>query len=54
MAKLHFKYGAMNSGKYLGDGDDILIDGTTNIKYISLCGECYCKKVLKLTKDKLL
>ena len=35
------------NGKFLFDGEDILIDGTSKIEYIPLCGECYLKKVLK-------
>ena len=42
------------NGKYLSEGDDVLIDGTSDIVYISLCGQCYCKKVLGLNKDSLL
>ena len=34
--------------KYITDGDDILIDGESDIVYESLCGECYVKKVLEL------
>ena len=44
----------MLNGKYLTTGNDILIDGTSDIMYVSLCGECYCKKVLGLTKEKLI
>ena len=33
-------------GKYLTDGKQVLIDGTSNIEYESLCGKCYIKKVL--------
>lgn len=35
------------NGDYLSDGDDILIDGTSKIEYIPLCGECYLKNVLE-------
>ena len=33
-------------GKYLTDGKQVLIDGTSNIEYESLCGKCYIQKVL--------
>ena len=31
--------------------DEIVIDGTDNVKYVPLCGECYLKNVKKITKD---
>lgn len=34
-------------GDYLYDGDDILIDGTSKIEYVPLCGKCYLEMVLK-------
>ncbi len=36
------------NGDYLSDGDDILIDGSCDVEYIPLCGECYLEKVLKV------
>ena len=47
--KARFNVRALN-GEYLKEGDDILIDGTTEIKYESLCGKCYVTKVLGITK----
>ena len=34
------------NGKFINDGDDILIDGESNIEYVPLCGECYINKVI--------
>lgn len=37
------------NGKYMLDGDDILIDGTdSKVEYIPICGDCYLKKVKKI------
>ena len=47
--KARFNVRTLN-GEYLKEGDDILIDGTTEIKYESLCGKCYVTKVLGITK----
>ena len=47
--KARFNVRTLN-GEYLKEGDDILIDGTTEIKYESLCGNCYVTKVLGITK----
>lgn len=47
--KARFNVRTLN-GEYLKEGDDILIDGTTEIKYESLCGKCYVNKVLGITK----
>lgn len=37
-------------GKYIVDGDSILIDGTSDIEYVPLCGNCYTKYVLSQDK----
>ena len=37
-------------GKYIVDGDSILIDGTSNIEYVPLCADCYTKYVLSQDK----
>lgn len=47
--KARFNVRTLN-GEYLKEGDDILIDGTTEIKYESLCGKCYVTRVLGITK----
>lgn len=36
------------NGEFLYDGDDILIDGSSEVEYVPLCGKCYLKKVLKI------
>lgn len=38
------------NGEFTSDGDSVLIDGTQNVEYESLCGSCYIEKVLKLKK----
>lgn len=39
------------NGKFINDGETVLIDGEVdNIEYESLCGECYIKKVVKKEK----
>lgn len=38
------------NGEFTSDGDSVVIDGTQNVEYESLCGSCYIKKVLKLKK----
>ena len=32
-------------GKYTLEGDEVVIDGTKNVEYIPLCGDCYLKEV---------
>lgn len=36
------------NGKFVLEGDEVIIDGTTNVKYVPLCGKCYLEKVLKI------
>ena len=38
------------NGKYIVDGDSVLIDGTSQVEYVPLCGNCYTKYVLSLDK----
>ena len=38
------------NGKYVLDGDSVLIDGTSDIEYVPLCASCYAKNVM--SKDK--
>ncbi len=38
------------NGEFTSDGDSVVIDGTQNVEYESLCGSCYIDKVLKLKK----
>lgn len=37
-------------GEFTNVGDSVVIDGTQNVEYESLCGSCYIDKVLKLKK----
>ena len=39
--------------EYVLDGEEVVIDGTDNVKYVPLCGECYLKKVKKIDFDKV-
>ena len=36
------------NGNYVLEGDEIIIDGTDNVEYIPLCGDCYLKDVKKI------
>lgn len=38
------------NGEFTSVGDNVVIDGTQNVEYESLCGSCYIEKVLKLKK----
>lgn len=37
-------------GKFTSRGEEVIIDGTSHIEYVSLCGRCYAIKVLGNTK----
>lgn len=39
--------------EYVLDGQEIVIDGTDNVKYVPLCGECYLKNVKKINFEKI-
>lgn len=39
------------NGEFTSNGDSVVIDGTQNVEYESLCGACYIEKVLKLKKS---
>ena len=43
--------GRMVNGKYVLDGEEVVIDGTDKVLYKPLCGDCYLKKVLKIDFD---
>lgn len=45
--------GRQVNDEYVLDGQEVVIDGTENIKYIPLCGKCYLKKVLKQDFEKI-
>lgn len=40
-------------GEYVRDGETIVIDGTDNVEYVPLCGDCYARDVLKLDQEKI-
>ena len=39
------------NGVYETDGDVVVIDGTKNVEYVPLCGECYLKEVKNIDLD---
>ena len=39
------------NGEYVSDGDIVIIDGTKNVEYTPLCGDCYLKEVKKINLD---
>ena len=41
------------NGKYVTTGDKIVIDGTQDIEYVPLCGDCYLKEVQRIDYDKV-
>ena len=38
------------NGKFVVDGDSVLIDGTSEVEYVPLCANCYTKYVLSQDK----
>lgn len=38
------------NGEYVTDGEEVIIDGTNNVTYVPMCGDCYLEKVKKLVK----
>ena len=38
------------NGKYIVDGDAVLIDGTSDVLYVPLCASCYAKNVMSVDK----
>lgn len=38
------------NGEYTISGDEVVIDGTSEVEYVPLCGNCYLKKVIKSVK----
>ncbi|MDD6879128.1 MAG: thymidine kinase [bacterium] len=39
------------NGEYVLKGDTVVIDGTSNVEYVPLCGYCYLKKVKNINFD---
>ena len=40
-------------GKFVTSGDDIMIDGSNDVEYVALCGDCYVKDVLNIDAEKV-
>ena len=45
--------GRQVNGRYVVEGDEILIDGEKNVKYIPLCGKHYLENVTKIDLEKI-
>lgn len=45
--------GRQINGEFVLEGEEVVIDGTDNVKYISLCASCYLQKVKKLDFSKI-
>lgn len=43
--------GRMVNGKYVLDGEEVVIDGADKVLYKPLCGDCYLQKVKKIDFD---
>lgn len=41
------------NGNYVKDGSEVVIDGTDNVEYIPLCGDCYLKEVKCVDYEKI-
>ena len=41
------------NGAYVNDGSEVVIDGTSNVEYIPLCGDCYLKEVEGVDYNKI-
>lgn len=41
------------SGDYVTFGEEVVIDGTNDIEYVPLCGDCYLKDVKKIDYSKV-
>lgn len=41
------------NGEFVTEGEEVVIDGETDIEYIPLCGECYLKDVVNVDKEKV-
>lgn len=40
------------NGNYVSDGEEVVIDGTSNIEYVPLCGNCYLEQVMNIDLEK--
>lgn len=43
--------GRKENGEYVFEGDQVVIDGTNDIEYVSLCGNCYLNAKEKKQKE---
>ena len=41
------------NGKYVMEGESVVIDGEANVEYVPLCGKCYMEKVMGYNIEKL-
>ncbi|MBO6145397.1 MAG: thymidine kinase [Bacilli bacterium] len=41
------------NGEYAVEGEEIVIDGTTDVEYVPLCGKHYLENVTKINLDKI-
>lgn len=41
------------NGVFVSDGDSIVIDGTHEVEYVPLCGDCYLEKVININDESL-
>ncbi len=45
--------GRKENDEFVLDGQEVVIDGSMNVEYVPLCGDCFLKKVKKLDYDKI-
>lgn len=45
--------GRKRNGVFETTGKEVVIDGTDNIEYVPLCGDCYLQKVKRMNFDKI-
>jgi len=41
------------NGKYVTDGDELIIDGTSGVEYVPLCSDCYVGNVMRIDYEKV-
>lgn len=45
--------GRQINGEFVLEGEEVIIDGTANVKYVPFCASCYLQKVKKLDFSKI-
>jgi thymidine kinase len=45
--------GRKENGEFVTNGKEIVIDGTDNVEYVPLCGDCYFRQVKKIDYQKI-